>query len=74
MDSGATSGIVQTKETAPLNRCEEHAEGPLAELKTSGRRICACPPQGILARIATNGEGGGGNEEKSPCFLQSIFI
>ncbi|XP_039206624.1 sodium/hydrogen exchanger 9B2-like [Crotalus tigris] len=54
LDSGGTNSIVQTKETAPLNRCEEHAQGPLAELKSSGRRICACPPQGIIARIATN--------------------
>lgn len=71
MDSGGTSGIVQTKETAPLNRCEEHAQGPLAELKSSGRRICACPPQGIIARIATNGEGKK-NFKKAP-FLWSIF-
>ncbi|KAG8134457.1 hypothetical protein E2320_007579 [Naja naja] len=54
LDSGVNSGIVQTKETAPLNRCEEHAQGPLAQFKTSGRQICACPPQGILAKIATN--------------------
>uniref|UniRef100_A0A8C5SA56 Uncharacterized protein n=1 Tax=Laticauda laticaudata TaxID=8630 RepID=A0A8C5SA56_LATLA len=54
LDSGVNSGIVQTKETAPLNRCEEHAQGPLAQFKTSGRQICVCPPQGILAKIATN--------------------
>ncbi|XP_063166381.1 sodium/hydrogen exchanger 9B2 [Candoia aspera] len=54
LDSRAPSGIVPTKETAPLNRCKQHPQGSLAKLKTTGRRIFACPPQGILARIATN--------------------
>uniref|UniRef100_A0A670IU10 Cation/H+ exchanger domain-containing protein n=1 Tax=Podarcis muralis TaxID=64176 RepID=A0A670IU10_PODMU len=56
LDSKAVDGHTQTEETALLNSCEHQTQEPVVESKTSGklRRICACPPQGIIARIVTN--------------------
>ncbi|XP_053259905.1 sodium/hydrogen exchanger 9B2 [Podarcis raffonei] len=56
LDSKAVDGPTQTEETALLNSCEHQTQEPVVESKTSGklRRICACPPQGIIARIVTN--------------------
>uniref|UniRef100_A0A8D0CE86 Cation/H+ exchanger transmembrane domain-containing protein n=1 Tax=Salvator merianae TaxID=96440 RepID=A0A8D0CE86_SALMN len=56
LDSKAMDGSAQTEETALLNSCTQQPPEPLTESTIRGkmRQICACPPQGMLARIITN--------------------
>ncbi|XP_044284434.1 sodium/hydrogen exchanger 9B2-like [Varanus komodoensis] len=57
LDSKATDGIVLTEETALLNSGGQQPEESMAESETLAklRKICACPPQGILAKAVTYG-------------------
>uniref|UniRef100_A0A8D0H2A1 Cation/H+ exchanger transmembrane domain-containing protein n=1 Tax=Sphenodon punctatus TaxID=8508 RepID=A0A8D0H2A1_SPHPU len=54
LDTKGMDGNAQTEETALLNSC---AQKPPIESKPPGklRQMFACPPQGLLARMVTNG-------------------
>ncbi|NXG34904.1 SL9B2 protein, partial [Dromaius novaehollandiae] len=57
VDAKGTDGNIQTEETALLNHSAQQPQEPIAESSTPARtlrQICACPPQGLLARIVTN--------------------
>ncbi|XP_060635136.2 sodium/hydrogen exchanger 9B2-like isoform X1 [Anolis sagrei] len=57
VDPKTTDGNVQTEETSLLSSYRPQTQEPLPEPTTLGRmkQICACPPQGILAKIVTYG-------------------
>ncbi|XP_048366193.1 sodium/hydrogen exchanger 9B2 isoform X2 [Sphaerodactylus townsendi] len=56
-DSKAVDGTIQTETTALLNYSGQQPQEPVVESKMPGRlkQICACPPQGILAKTVTYG-------------------
>ncbi|XP_062838510.1 sodium/hydrogen exchanger 9B2-like [Anolis carolinensis] len=56
-DPKTADGNIQSEQTALLSSYRPQAQEPLPEPTTLGRmkQICACPPQGILAKIVTYG-------------------